>query len=86
MENEGSKEVGSSLAKTREPFKDQCNSVVRAAYKRTRYNKKRGFQEEYTVKERRCEEQIWFEPSLHPEIFVGKCGVESHNPVYKRLI
>lgn len=58
------------------PFRDQCNEVARRGYVTAKGNE---------VKPIICEEQIWFEASLNPNIAVGKCKHEKHNPVYRKI-
>lgn len=68
-----------------QPFKAQCNEVARKEFTRAGWDKKRNKRRITTVKAKLCEEQIWFEPSLKPGIFVGKCKHETHNPVYRKV-
>lgn len=67
------------------PFQSQCGAVKRAAYDRPSYDKKRQMSALTHVKALICDETIWFEPSLKPGVFVGRCKWETHNPVYKIL-
>lgn len=67
------------------PFKDVCGVVERKEYVRRSVNKRNGKVRETIVYPKLCENNIWFEPSLKPGIAVGRCSVQTHNPVYKEV-
>lgn len=65
------------------PFKAQCGSVERKEYVRESYDHKKHRLRLTTVYAKLCEKDIWFEPSLKEGVWVGRCSVQTHNPVYK---
>lgn len=64
------------------PFQDVCGEISRKAYTSRRVNRK-GKVIFSDVEASRCEVRIWFEPSLKDGVFIGRCPVATHNPVYR---